>query len=63
MLQRQLSHLNGSKFCYGQILASYIFCVWLRVVMHREHAHFHGFVQLLFVAYTIMLYNRIHKEG
>jgi hypothetical protein len=38
MLQRQLSHLNGSK------LASYISYVWLRLVLYCEHAHSPDFV-------------------
>jgi hypothetical protein len=35
-----------------------IFSVWLRLVLQCEHVHSHAFVWLLFVACTILLYNR-----
>jgi hypothetical protein len=59
----QLSHLNGRKFDHCEVWASCIFCVWLHLVIYREPVHAHDFVWLLFVACTILLYNRIHMGG
>jgi hypothetical protein len=36
MLQRQFSHLNGRKLDHGQVWTSYIFNVWLRLVLYSE---------------------------
>jgi hypothetical protein len=54
ILQRQLSHLNGRKLCHRQVEASYIFYVWLRLVLYCEHAHSHDFVRLLLIACAIL---------
>jgi hypothetical protein len=63
MLQRQLSHLNGRKLDRLQVEASYIFYLSIRLVLCCERVHSHYFIWLLFVACTILLYNRIHTEG
>jgi hypothetical protein len=43
MLQRQLSHLIRRKLDRRQVQASYIFCVWLRLVLFCEYVHSHDF--------------------
>jgi hypothetical protein len=43
MLQQQLSHLIGRKLDRRQVQASYIFCVWLRLVLFGEYLHSHDF--------------------
>jgi hypothetical protein len=63
MLHRHLSHFNGRSLDHRQVWASYIICVWLHLVLYREHVHCHGFVWLQLVVCTILLYNRIYTEG
>jgi hypothetical protein len=57
---------NGSLVIWTVVdltTATYIFYVWLSLVLYHEHVHSHNFVWLLLLACTIFLYNRIHKEG
>jgi hypothetical protein len=58
MLQRQLSHLNGRKL-HHQVSSYYIVCVWLRLVLYREH----DIVWLLLVACTMLLCNCTNTES
>jgi hypothetical protein len=58
LLQRQFNHFYGRKLDRRQVQASYIFCVWPRLAICREHVQSHGSA-----ACTILLYNRIHTEG
>jgi hypothetical protein len=43
MLQQQFSHLNSRKLDHRQVQASYIFYVWLHLVLYCKHAHSHDF--------------------
>jgi hypothetical protein len=53
MLQRRFSHLNGRKLDHRQVKASYIFFVWLRLVLYCKYFHSHYSVWLLLVACTV----------
>jgi hypothetical protein len=44
ILQRQLNHLNGRKLDHSQVYASYIFYVWLCLVLYHEYVRSHDFV-------------------
>jgi hypothetical protein len=59
----QLSHLNSHKLDYHQVQVSYIFYIWLHLVLYREHVRSHDFVWLLLASCIILLYNRIHMKG
>jgi hypothetical protein len=60
-IQWPYSHMNGHKLDHRLVQASYVFCVWLRLVLYCEHSH--DFIWLLPVSCTILLYNCIHMEG
>jgi hypothetical protein len=62
MLQRQLSQLNGSKFRLSQVQASYIFCVWLRLVLCCDLVHYHVINFCLLLPH-FCLRNLTHTEG
>jgi hypothetical protein len=61
MPQRQLSHLNGRNLEAAKF-KPHILCISLRLVLWYEHIHSRDFVWLLFVACTILTYNRRHTE-
>jgi hypothetical protein len=61
MLQRQHSHVNGRKLDRRQVLASDIFCVWLRLALCCEQSHSHDSVWPLIVACTIC-YIIVHMQ-
>jgi hypothetical protein len=62
---------NGSRVTWTVVSSTtakfkpliYIFCLWLHLVLYREHVHSHDFVTLLFVACAPLLHNCIHTEG
>jgi hypothetical protein len=57
-----LRHLNGRTGDRRQVEASYIFCVWFRLVQYCVHFHFRDYEWFLFVFCTILLCNRKSTE-
>jgi hypothetical protein len=52
----------SSKFDYRHVSASYIFCIWLRLVQCCKCFPSHEIVRLLSVAWLILSYKRMRKE-